>query len=337
MAAGLLMADDYWYDIVLASCFKMLDFKNLYFNYVGCFMSLFAPLPLYKVTSRDKTLDLSQPHIMGILNVTPDSFSDGGQFNVLDNAVTHCQQMLADGASIIDIGGESTRPNAKVITTEEEIERVLPVVTAIRQHYGDKIWLSIDTSNPKVMQAAFEAGADMWNDVRALKHVQAPEMAAKLDIPIILMHMRGEPTTMNDLAHYKDVIHEVSNELTARIQEVITLGVKRDQIIIDAGFGFAKEYEHHCTLLTELEALQKLGFPMMFGISRKRFLAEVLTKTNLESVAQTSATERDAIGSAAAIFALQQGASIIRTHNVAMMQQAVVLWQQLSKHHQTSL
>ena len=293
-------------------------------------MSLFQPLASHSVTSRDKVLDLSQPHIMGILNVTPDSFSDGGQFNAIDKAVAHCQEMIAAGATIIDIGGESTRPNADAVATDEEIKRVVPVVTAIRQQLGNDIWLSIDTSNPEVIQAAFEAGADIWNDVRALKREGAPEMAAKLDIPVMLMHMRGEPTTMNNLAQYDDVIKDVTTELAARIDEVINHGVKRENIIIDPGFGFAKNYEHHLALLSQLTSLQTLGLPMMFGISRKRFLAEVLANSGVEAVATTQPIERDIVGTTAAIFALQQGASIIRTHNVAMMQQAVALWQQLS-------
>ena len=301
-------------------------------------MSLFQPLPNYKVSSRDKTLDLSQPHVMGILNVTPDSFSDGGQFTAIDSAITHAKDMISAGATIIDIGGESTRPNAAAVSTEEEVQRVVPVVKAIRQQLGDigkDIWLSIDTSNPIIMQAAFEAGADIWNDVRALKREGAAEMAAKLDVPVMLMHMRGEPTTMNNLAQYDDVIKEVSTELTARIVEVTSLGVKREKIIIDPGFGFAKNYEHHCALLSELQGLQDLGLPMMFGISRKRFLAEVLSRSGVEALANTQALERDAVGTAAGIFALQQGASIIRTHNVAMMQQAVTLWQQLSAYNQS--
>ncbi len=293
-------------------------------------MSLFQPLPNYQVSSRDKTLDLSQPHIMGILNVTPDSFSDGGQFNAVDKAVVHCRQMINEGATIIDIGGESTRPNAQTVATDDEIQRVVPVVRAIRKYCGDAIWLSIDTSSPEVMQAAFNEGADIWNDVRALKRTGAAELAAKLNIPVMLMHMRGEPTTMNNLAQYDNVIDEVSTELIDRINEVVSIGVKRSNIIIDPGFGFAKNYEHHCALLSQLSSLQALGLPMMFGISRKRFLAEVLTKSEVDAVSTTQAVERDSAGTAAGLFALQQGASIIRTHNVAMMQQAVALWSQLS-------
>ena len=292
-------------------------------------MSLFQPLSNYQVSSRDKTLDLSQPHIMGILNVTPDSFSDGGQFNAVDKAVAHCQQMINEGATI-DIGGESTRPNAQTVATDDEIQRVVPVVRAIRKYCGDAIWLSIDTSSPEVMQAAFNEGADIWNDVRALKRTGAAELAAELNIPVMLMHMRGEPTTMNNLAQYDDVIDEVRTELIDRINEVVSIGVKQSNIIIDPGFGFAKNYEHHCALLSQLSSLQTLGLPMMFGISRKRFLAEVLTKSGAEAVSTT--LERDSAGTAAGLLAVQQGASIIRTHNVAMMQQAVALWSQLSAH-----
>ncbi|AMN50350.1 dihydropteroate synthase [Psychrobacter sp. P2G3] len=297
-------------------------------------MALFLPLPAYTLSSGNKVLDLSQPHIMGILNVTPDSFSDGGQFNAIDKAVAHCQEMLEAGATIIDIGGESTRPNADAVDTIEEVQRVVPVVTAIRQYLGDAVWLSIDTSNPAVIETAFEAGADIWNDVRALKREGAVAMAVKLDIPVMLMHMRGEPTTMNHLAQYNNVVSDVIAELAARIDEVTSFGVKRDKIIIDPGFGFAKNYDHHCTLLTQLDSLQILGLPMMFGVSRKRFLAEVLANSGVNMLAETKASDRDAVGTAAGLLALQQGASIIRTHNVPMMQQAVALWKQLSTHNQ---
>ena len=295
-------------------------------------MSLFQPLPPYIISSRHKNLDLSYPQIMGILNVTPDSFSDGGQFTSVMRATRYCQEMLASGASIIDIGGESTRPNAESVSTSEEIQRVVPVVKAIRRQCGSEPWLSIDTSNPEVMQAAFDAGADIWNDVRALKREGAAEMAAKLDIPVMLMHMRGEPDTMNDLANYQQVVSEVKHELIARIDEVTQAGVRRDNIIIDPGFGFAKQYEQHCTLLTELRQFESLGLPVMFGISRKRFLAEVLAKSDIEAFTHTAAEERDAASTAAGLFAVQQGACIVRTHNVPMMAQTLALWSQLSEH-----
>ncbi|MGP5301098.1 dihydropteroate synthase [Psychrobacter celer] len=303
-------------------------------------MSLFQPLPTYRIRSRNKVLDLSQPQVMGILNMTPDSFSDGGQFTAVDKALQHCKQLINEGATIIDIGGESTRPNAAPVATDEEVQRVVPVVTAIRQQLGEMgqdIWLSIDTSSPTVMQAAFDAGADIWNDVRALRREGAAQLAAELNIPVMLMHMRGEPTTMNELAQYDEVVSDVSRELLARIGEVTCAGVKRENLIIDPGFGFAKDYEHHRALLTQLDKLQTLGLPLMFGISRKRFLAQILTKSGVPAVATTQASERDAIGTAAGLLALQQGASIIRTHNVAMMQQAAALWQQLTEYHQASV
>ncbi len=293
-------------------------------------MSLFQPLPNYSVSVNGKTLDLSKPQVMGILNVTPDSFSDGGQFNAIDSAVTHAKEMIAAGATIIDIGGESTRPNAQTVATEEELQRVIPVVEAIREHCGSEIWLSIDTSNPQVIEAAVAAGADIWNDVRALKRQEAATMAAKLNIPVMLMHMRGEPTTMTGLANYEDVVSEVITELSERIDEVVSLGVKRDKIIIDPGFGFAKDYQHHCALLTQLEQLKILKLPLMFGISRKRFLAEVLDKSGVDSFANSTPSERDTVSTVAGLLALQQGASIIRTHNIAMVQQVVALWRQLT-------
>lgn len=293
-------------------------------------MSLFQPLPDFKLTSGGKTLDLSRPKIMGILNVTPDSFSDGGKFNGVDSAVKHCEQLLNDGATIIDIGGESTRPNAKVVSTQEELSRVVPVTQAIRKQFGDDIWLSIDTSNPEVMRAAAAAGADIWNDVRALTRKGARDMAATLNIPVMLMHMRGEPTTMNDFADYHDVVTEVIRELSIQVETALQAGVCADNIIIDPGFGFAKNYQHHCELLTHLEHFKIFHRPLMFGVSRKRFLAEVLNKSGIAAWQQSQALERDWVGSAAGLIAIQQGASIIRTHQVAMMAQAATLWEQLS-------
>ncbi len=281
-------------------------------------------------TAQSKQLDLSQPHIMGILNVTPDSFSDGGKFNNIKAALTHCEQMLNQGATIIDIGGESTRPNASPVTVEEECSRVVPVVEAIRQQFGEEIWLSIDTSSPKVIEQAVQAGADIWNDVRALSREGAPEMAAKLDIPVVLMHMRGEPTTMNAKANYQNVLQEVMTELKQRIDCAVQVGVKPSNIIIDPGFGFAKNYEHHKALLNQLSELHQLQLPILFGISRKRFLGEVLNRTELPAFSEHQATDRDGVGMAAALLAFQQGASIVRTHNVGLTMQGLALWQQLN-------
>ncbi|SUD91488.1 dihydropteroate synthase [Psychrobacter phenylpyruvicus] len=282
------------------------------------------------ITAQSKQLDLSQPHIMGILNVTPDSFSDGGKFNNIKAALTHCEQMLQQGATIIDIGGESTRPNASPVTVEEECSRVVPVVEAIRQQFGEEIWLSIDTSSPKVIEQAVQAGADIWNDVRALSREGATEMAAKLNIPVVLMHMRGEPTTMNAKASYQDVLQEVITELKQRIDCAVQAGVELSNIIIDPGFGFAKNYEHHKTLLKQLSELHQLQLPILFGISRKRFLGEVLNRTELPAFSEHQATDRDGVGMAAALLAFQQGASIVRTHNVGLTMQGLALWRQLN-------
>lgn len=282
------------------------------------------------ITGQSKQLDLSQPHIMGILNVTPDSFSDGGKFNTINTALTHCEQMLNEGATIIDIGGESTRPNASPVTEEEECARVVPVVEAIRQKFGEEVWLSIDTSSPKVIEQAVQAGADIWNDVRALSREGAPEMAAKLGIPVVLMHMRGEPTTMNAKAQYQDVLQEVIAELKQHIDCAEQAGVKRSHIIIDPGFGFAKDYEHHKVLLNQLTELHQLQLPILFGISRKRFLGEVLNRTELPAFSEHQATDRDGVGMAAALLAFQQGASIVCTHNVGLTLQGLALWQQLN-------
>lgn len=280
--------------------------------------------------AKSKSLDLSQPHVMGILNVTPDSFSDGGRFNELSAAIKHCEQMLSEGASIIDIGGESTRPNATPVSEEEECARVVPVVEAIRQEFGDDIWLSIDTSSPKVIKQAVQAGADIWNDVRALIRDGAPEMAAKLDIPVVLMHMRGEPATMGSQASYDNVVLEMISELQQRIDCALNAGVKRQHIIVDPGFGFAKNYEHHKILLNQLSHLHELQLPILFGISRKRFLGEVLHNSDVAVFKEHSAIDRDGIGMAAALLAVQQGASIIRTHNVGLTMQGLALWQQLN-------
>lgn len=278
-----------------------------------------------------KQLDLSQPHIMGILNVTPDSFSDGGKYNNVEAALRHCEQLVSEGATIIDIGGESTRPNASPVAEQDECARVVPVVEAIRHKFGEKLWLSIDTSSPKVIEQAVQAGADIWNDVRALIREGAPEMAAKLDIPVVLMHMRGEPTTMTAKADYDDVLQQVMAELKQRIECAKQAGVKLSNIIIDPGFGFAKDYQHHKILLNQLSELHQLQLPILFGVSRKRFLGEVLNNTQLPAFENHQATDRDGVGMAAALLAFQQGASIVRTHNVGLTMQGLALWQQLNQ------
>ncbi|WP_019671742.1 dihydropteroate synthase [Psychrobacter lutiphocae] len=292
-------------------------------------------LPQHQLTTTtlsgtQKQLDLSKPHIMGILNVTPDSFSDGGQYNTVQAALARCEQMLNEGATIIDIGGESTRPNASAVSSEDECARVVPVVEAIRQRFGEQLWISIDTSSPIVIEQAVQAGADIWNDVRALRRQGAQQMAAKLDIPVILMHMRGEPTTMNMQAQYQDVLVEVISELTVAIDQAEQAGIKRSNIVIDPGFGFAKNYDHHILLLNQLTQLHKLQLPILFGVSRKRFLGEVLTNTKLPAFAEHQVIDRDGVGMAAALLAYQQGVSIVRTHNVGLTMQGLALWQQLN-------
>ena len=265
-------------------------------------------------------LDLFTPQIMGILNVTPDSFSDGGQFNQLDAARSQAEQMFADGARIIDIGGESTRPNAAAVSEQEELDRVLPVVEALIAAWsGSGMLLSIDTSSPVVMLEAHARGAHLWNDVRALTRPNALQTAADLAIPVVLMHLRGEPSTMNQLAVYDDLLPELMCELQQRVGAALSMGILPQNIIVDPGFGFAKNTQHNLQLLQQFEVLQQLGFPILAGLSRKRFIGDVLK--------QPQATERD-IGSAAAhLLCVQKGARIIRTHNVAITQQMLSIWQ----------
>ena len=280
------------------------------------------PLPNQTLVCGHKTLDLSRPQVMGILNVTPDSFSDGGRFTDLNVAITQAQRMLADGASILDIGGESTRPDAKAVSLQEELDRVIPLVEALNQRF-DTV-LSIDTSAPEVFQAAAQAGATMWNDVRALTRTNALEVAAQLDLPVVLMHMRGEPTTMNDLAIYDDVTREVQQELNIRLEAALLAGIRRENIILDMGFGFAKNTAQNLQLLDELWQLHTLGFPLLMGISRKRVLGEILGGAAVH--------ERIHAGLAAALLAVQQGVSIVRTHDVRATVETLALLNQLPKY-----
>ena len=277
-----------------------------------------------------KTLELSTPKVMGILNVTPDSFSDGGRYHGADRAMAHVELMIADGVHIIDIGGESTRPNAATVSTDEELRRVVPVVQAIRQHFGDEIWLSVDTSNPQVMQAGVESGADIINDVRALRRDGAAQIAASLGVPVVLMHSRGEPDTMNELTVYTDVIREVIDELSHSIERAVSAGVAREQLVIDVGMGFAKTYEHHKVLMTQLHTfIEEFDLPMLFGVSRKRFLGEILQRTGVDSLQNHQPHDRDVIGAGMSLLAVQQGASIVRVHDVAKSVQMLSMWQQI--------
>ncbi|MGA6136711.1 dihydropteroate synthase [Acinetobacter dispersus] len=267
------------------------------------------------------SLDLSQPQVMGILNVTPDSFSDGGQHHQKDQAIQHALQMMQDGASIIDIGGESTRPNASAVALEEEIRRVIPVVEALSKY---DVIISIDTSQPEVMRAAVQAGAHIWNDVRALTRPQALETAAELNIPVVLMHMRGEPTNMNQLDQYQDVTEEVIYELQQRLDQAIAVGVRKENIIIDPGFGFAKNAQQNFQLLNEFWKLNRMGYPILSGLSRKRFIGEALDGV--------PAQER-AVGSVMGhLLSIQQGASIVRAHDVKATSDAIKVWNRMQNH-----
>ncbi|MCG8284034.1 dihydropteroate synthase [Acinetobacter seifertii] len=265
-------------------------------------------------------LDLSQPHVMGILNVTPDSFSDGGKHNQLDQAVEHALSMIEQGATIIDIGGESTRPGASEVAIEEEIRRVVPVVEVLSQH---NVILSIDTSQPEVIRAAKAAGAHIWNDVRALTRPNALKIAAELDIPVVIMHMRGEPTTMNQLDQYSDVTLDVMQELQQRIDDALAAGIQQHNIIIDPGFGFAKNAQQNLKLLKEFWKLNELGYPILSGLSRKRFIGEAL---------KGAAADQRAVGSVTGhLLSIQQGASIVRAHDVKAMHEAVLVWQAMQQ------
>ena len=277
-------------------------------------MQLMA-LPKKILRCGELSLDLSVPHVMGILNVTPDSFSDGGKHNGKVQAIAHAQQMIADGATVIDVGGESTRPGASVVEVEEEIRRVVPVVEALAEL---DVVISIDTSQPEVIQAAVAAGAHIWNDVRALTRPNALETAAKLNIPVIIMHMRGEPTTMNGLDQYDNVTLDVMTELSQRVSDALKAGVKAENIMIDPGFGFAKNAKQNLKLLKEFHQLNQLGYPILSALSRKRFIGEALGGAD--------AGQR-AVGSVAGhLLSIQQGACMVRAHDVKAMSDAIKVW-----------
>lgn len=277
------------------------------------------PLPKKILQCGRLSLDLSQPHVMGILNVTPDSFSDGGKYNQKDQAVAHALQMVADGATVIDIGGESTRPGASPVELEEEIRRVVPVVEALSKH---DVVISIDTSEPEVIRAAVQAGAHIWNDVRALTRPNALQTAAELDIPIIIMHMRGEPTTMNNLDQYHDVTLDVMAELQQRVDDALSAGVRAENIVIDPGFGFAKNAQQNLKLLNEFHKLNEMGYPILSALSRKRFIGEALNGAD---------AQHRAVGSVAAhLLSIQQGASMVRAHDVKAMSDAIKVWQAMN-------
>ena len=244
--------------------------------------------------------------VMGILNVTPDSFSDGGDFTRVDIALRHALQMQQDGAQVIDIGGESTRPGALSVSLDEELDRVIPVIEKIREHSA--VAISIDTSKPEVMQAAIAAGADMVNDVNALNAAGAVDVCAKQQIPVCLMHKQGMPQTMQDNPEYNDVVADIKRYLLARANLCIDAGIAKDKIIIDPGFGFGKNLKNNLSLLKQMKEFCVLGYPVLIGVSRKSMFGELLgRKVDERLVASTSA----------AVIAYHHGARFFRVHDVA--------------------
>ena len=256
--------------------------------------------------SKNKTL------MMVILNVTPDSFSDGGQFINPTVAIQQVKKMLADGADIIDIGGESTRPGAKDVSVEDELNRVVPIIKAIRE-FSDCL-ISVDTSKAVVMREAVSAGANIINDVRALQEEHALETVAELDVPVCLMHMQGQPRTMQQSPEYDDVVNDVGQFLLARTKVCEEAGIAKDKILFDPGYGFGKSLEHNYTLVKHLPSLMKLGYPVLVGMSRKSMIGNLLNR---------KVDERLAGSISLATIVAQMGAQIIRVHDVKETADAV--------------
>ncbi|MCH7898624.1 MAG: dihydropteroate synthase [Proteobacteria bacterium] len=269
-------------------------------------------------------LNLEIPVVMGILNITPDSFSDGGRFLARDDALGQAEAMLQSGASIIDVGGESTRPGAQQVSAAEEIERVVPIIEAI--HNMTDAPVSIDTSKADVMRAAVEAGAAMVNDVRALREAGAVAAAADLGVVVCLMHMQGNPRTMQEEPHYEDVTLDVRDFLASRIETCIDAGIDRERMVIDPGFGFGKSYRHNVELLMNLRQLTDLGQPLMVGLSRKSMLGEMTGRDTGDRIPASIA---------AAVIAVQAGADILRVHDVAETVEALKVTQAIAKARQS--
>ncbi|MGW7675330.1 dihydropteroate synthase [Shewanella sp. S23-S33] len=260
---------------------------------------------MFELIAGTKRLALSSPIVMGILNVTPDSFSDGGQYSSYELACQHVDDMVAQGAGMIDIGGESTRPGAAEVSLADELARVIPLVKYVAAHHD--VWISVDTSKPEVMRQAVAAGAHLINDVRALKEPGALEAAAELQVPICLMHMQGEPKSMQFAPTYHNVIEEVSVFLTERIEACLRAGIPRELLILDPGFGFGKSLEHNYELLAKLDCFAQFDLPILIGLSRKSMIGNLLAKPTSERLAGSLA---------GAMIAAQKGAHIIRVHDV---------------------
>lgn len=262
--------------------------------------------PFGRLPCGSRLLDLSRPHVMGILNVTPDSFSDGGRFGQRDMALRHAEAMLLAGATLIDVGGESTRPGARAVSPIEELERVAPVVDAIAAELD--VIISVDTSTPAVMREAARLGAGLINDVRALQRDGALDAVRDTGLPVCLMHMRGEPGSMQDSPQYTDVVAQVSDFLLERMIACESEGIARDRIILDPGFGFAKNLQHNLSLFKHLAKLHALGRPLLVGVSRKSMIGQTLGR---EVGGRLSGSL------ALAALGISKGARILRVHDVA--------------------
>jgi dihydropteroate synthase len=259
------------------------------------------------------TFDLSQPRVMGILNVTPDSFSDGGHHAGLEQALRRARAMVAEGADLIDVGGESTRPGARPVSVQEELDRVIPVIEALAPDLP--VPMSIDTSKPEVMRAAVAAGAGLINDVTALRRPGALAVAAGLGVPVCLMHMQGEPGTMQRDPAYGDVVAEVREFLAARLAACVAAGIPRERLLVDPGFGFGKTLAHNLALLRGLPRLAALGVPVLVGLSRKSMIGALLGDAPVGDRVHGSV--------AAAVLAAERGAAIVRVHDVGATVQAL--------------
>jgi len=264
-------------------------------------------------------LDLSRPLVMGIINATPDSFSDGGQHLRRDAAITHAQQLIAEGADIIDIGGESTRPGAQPVSVREELERVLPIIEGLR---GISVPLSVDTCKPEVMRAAIAAGVHMVNDINALQDAAALDAVAASGVAVCLMHKQGNPQTMQQQPHYQNVVVEVCDFLRERLATAEAAGIARERIVIDPGFGFGKTLAHNLNLLRHLGNLRELGVPVMAGLSRKSMLGAITGQ---------DVNHRASASIAAALIAVQHGASIVRVHDVRETVDALKIWNAINE------